>query len=69
VPREELLHKISAARSAVASVRLRTRLGHVAAELRLLNHYTPEVIEARMAEKVDDILMRELEKGIEALGS
>lgn len=69
MPREELLHKISAARSAVASVRLRTRLGKVATDLRLLNHYTPEVIEAQMAEKVNDIIMRELKKGIEALGS
>jgi F420-non-reducing hydrogenase iron-sulfur subunit len=65
--REELLHKISAARSAVAGVRLRTRLGKLATDLRLLNHYAPEVIEARMAEKVDDILMRELKKGMEAL--
>jgi F420-non-reducing hydrogenase iron-sulfur subunit len=69
MPRDELLHKISAARSAVESVRLRARLGKVATDLRLLNHYTPEVIEAQMTEKINDIIMRELGKGIEALGS
>ena len=67
IAREKLLSKISAAKSAVRSVGLRTRLGKLAKDLRLLRDYTPEVVEAKIAEKVNDAIMHELEKRIEAL--
>ena len=61
---EELLHNISAAKSAVQSIKLRTRLGKLSQDLRLLNDYTPEVIEAKMAEKVNDAIMHEFENAL-----
>ena len=67
IAREQLFFRISAAKSAVQSVKLRTRLGKLAKDLRQLCNYTPEVIEAKMAEKVNDAIMHELEKRIEAL--
>ncbi len=65
--REQLLFRTSAAKSAIESLKLRTRLGKLAKDLRLLSDYTPEVIEAKMAEKVNDAIMHELEKRIQAL--
>ena len=67
IAREELLSKISAAKSTVENIKLRTRLGKLAKDLRLLNNYTPEAIEAKMAEKVNDAIVHEFEKQIEAL--
>ena len=69
ISQEELKLKLLAARSAVKSVRLRTRFGKLARELRQANGYAPDVIEAKMAEKVNDAIMREMakqEKAIEA---
>ncbi len=67
IAREELLLKISAAKSTVKSIKLRTRLGKLAKDLRLLHDYSPETIEAEMAEKVNDSIIHEFEKQIEAL--
>jgi len=61
---EELLHNISAAKSAVQSIKLRTRLGSLSKDLRLLNDYTPEIIEAKMAEKVNNAIMHEFENAL-----
>jgi F420-non-reducing hydrogenase iron-sulfur subunit len=68
IAREELLFRITAAKSTVESIKLRTRLGKLAKDLRLLNDYTSEAIGAKMAEKVNDAVMHEFEKRIEALG-
>ncbi len=65
--REQLFFRISAAKSAIENLKLRTRLGKLAKDLRLLSDYTPEVIETKMAEKVNDAIMHELEKWIQAL--
>jgi hypothetical protein len=66
--REELLFKISAAKSTVESIKLRPLLAKLAKDLRLLNDYSPEVIEAKMAGKVNNSIIHEFEKQIEALG-
>jgi len=62
ISQEELKLKLLAARSAVESVRLRTRFAKLAQDLRRGNGYAPEVIEAKMAEKVNDAILREIAK-------
>ena len=62
IAREKLNLKLSAARSAVESVKLRTRFGKIAQDLRRENGYASDVIEAKMAEKVSDAIMREIAK-------
>jgi F420-non-reducing hydrogenase iron-sulfur subunit len=61
---EELLHNISAAKTAVQDIKLRTRLGKLSHDLRLLSDYTPEVIEAKMAEKLNDVITHEFENAL-----
>jgi len=65
--REELKLKLSAARFAVESVKLRTRFAKLAQDLREGNGYAPDVIEAKMAEKVNDAIMREIAKQEKAI--
>ncbi|MBE9580481.1 MAG: hydrogenase iron-sulfur subunit [Proteobacteria bacterium] len=60
--KDELKLKLSAARSAVESVKLRTRWGKLAMNLRKENDYAPEVIKAKMAEKINEAMMREMAK-------
>jgi F420-non-reducing hydrogenase iron-sulfur subunit len=71
IPQEELKLKLSAARSAVQSVRLRTRFARLAQELREGNGYAPGVneamIETKMAEKVNDAIIREMAKQEKAI--
>jgi F420-non-reducing hydrogenase iron-sulfur subunit len=68
ITREELQSKILAAKSTVESIKLKTRLGRLTADLRLLNDYSPGAIEAKMAEKLNDAIKHEFEKQIDALG-
>jgi len=67
IPLEDLKLKLMAARSAVKSVRLRTRFGKLAQELRDGGPHTPDVIEAKMAEKVNDAISREMAKQEKAI--
>jgi len=67
ISREELKLKLLAARSAVKSVRLRTRFAKLAQELRRGNGYAPDVIEAKMAEKVNDAIIGEIAKQEKAI--
>jgi hypothetical protein len=53
---------LSAAKSAAASVKLRTRLAKITQELREKSDYSPQVIEAKMSEKLDEAILREMEK-------
>jgi F420-non-reducing hydrogenase iron-sulfur subunit len=62
IAREELNLKLSAARSALESVKLRTRFGKLALDLRRENGYASDLIEAKVAEKVSDAIMREIAK-------
>ncbi len=67
IPIEALKLKLLAARAAVKGVKLRTRFARLAQDLRDGNQHSPEVIEAKMAEKVNDAIVREIakqEKGI-----
>lgn len=68
ISREELKLKLLAARSAVENVRLRTRFAKLAQELRQGNGYAPDVIEAKMAEKVNDAIIREIAKQEKVIG-
>jgi len=67
IDREELKLKLLAASSAVESIKLRTRFAKLAQELRDGDKHTPEVIEARMAEKVNDAIIREIAKQEKAI--
>lgn len=67
IGQEELKMKLMAARAAVQSVKLRTRFAKLAQELRGDNGHSAEVIEAKMAEKVDDAIVKEIEKQEKAL--
>jgi F420-non-reducing hydrogenase iron-sulfur subunit len=64
---EELKSKLLAARSAVENVKLRTRFAKLAQQVRADNKHTPEVIEATMAEKVNDAIIREMAKQEKAI--
>jgi F420-non-reducing hydrogenase iron-sulfur subunit len=61
---EKLRHNISAAKSAVQNIKLRTQLGKLSHDLRLLNDYSLEVIEAKMAEKLNDVITHEFENAL-----
>ena len=67
IPVEELKSKLLAARSAVENVKLRTRFAKLAQELRDGDKHTPEIIEAKMAEKVNDAIIREMAKQEKAI--
>jgi F420-non-reducing hydrogenase iron-sulfur subunit len=59
---QELKLKLLAAKSAVEGVKLRTRFARLAQDLRQGNAYAPDVIESKMAEKVNDRIVREMAK-------
>ena len=67
IAREELKLKLLAAKSAVENVRLRTRFAKLGQDLRQGNAYAPDVIEAKMAEKVNDPIVREIAKQEKAI--
>ena len=67
ISREELRLKLLAARSAVKSVRLRTRFAKLAQGLRQGNGYTPDVIEAKMGDKINEAIVREIAKQEKAI--
>jgi len=59
---EELESKLTAAKSAASSVKLRTRFARFTQDLREINDYSSPLIEAKMAEKLNDAISREMEK-------
>jgi F420-non-reducing hydrogenase iron-sulfur subunit len=59
---EELSSRLSVARSAVKSVKLRTRFARLTQALREANDYSPQLIESKMAENFDQAILREMEK-------
>jgi F420-non-reducing hydrogenase iron-sulfur subunit len=67
IPIEALNLKLLAARSAMKSVKLRTRFARLAQDLRDGDNHTPEVIEAKMADKVNDAIVREIQKQEKAI--
>ena len=61
VPLEELRLKLTAARSVAENVKLRTRFARLTQELRKENNYSPQFIEAKMSEKLNEAISREME--------
>jgi len=59
---EELKFRLAAARSVVESLKLRSRFGKLAQDLRELNDYSSDLIEAKMAEKVNQAIVKEIDK-------
>lgn len=59
---EEIKFNLAAARAAVESVRLRTRIGKVVQDMRKINDYSPQEIDFRIAEKLGTAIMREMQK-------
>ena len=60
--REQLKLNLAAARSTVESLKLRSRFGKLARDLRELNDYSSDVIEAKMAEKLNEAIVKEMDK-------
>ena len=60
--REQLELNLAAARSTVESLKLRSRFGKLARDLRELKDYSSDVIEAKMAEKLNEEIVKEMDK-------
>jgi len=62
IPQEELKAKLLAVRSAVGNMKLRTKFARLGLELRKENAFAPEVIQVKMAEKIDESIIAEIAK-------
>jgi hypothetical protein len=62
VPLEELRLKLAAARSAAENVKLRTRFARLTHDLRKDRDYSPQYIESKMSEKLNEAISREMEE-------
>jgi hypothetical protein len=62
ISREELKLKLLAAKSAVQSVKLRTRFAKLTLDVRDEGEHIPEVVEAKMAEKMNEMIIGEIGK-------
>lgn len=60
--REEIEINLAAARAAVESVRLRTRIAKTVQDMRKINDYSPSAVESKIAEKLDAAIIREIQK-------
>jgi len=60
--KDELRLKLSSAREAVKSVKLRMRFGKLAREMRLENDYSLDVIDAKIKERAHEAILKEMEK-------
>ena len=63
-PLEEIRRKLLAAKSAASNVKLRTQFAKLTQELRQENDYSSQRIETRMSEKLNDAILREMEKPV-----
>ena len=59
---EEIKVKLLAAKSAASSVKLRTQFAKLTQQMRHENDYSTQLIETRMSEKLNDAILREMEK-------
>jgi len=59
---EEIKAKLEVARSAAASVKLRTQFAKFTEEMRRDKDYSPEHIDAKMSEKLKDAILHEMGK-------
>ncbi len=61
-PLEEIKVKLLAAKSAASSTKLRTQFAKLTREMRQDKDYSPQVLETRVSEKLNDAILREMEK-------
>ena len=64
MPPEDLKSRLAAAKSLAANVKLRTRFAKLTQDLRKENDYSPQLIEAKLSEKLNEAIQREMEKQI-----
>jgi hypothetical protein len=62
IPLKDLKLRLTAAISAAKGTKIRVQAGKLALELRRMKDYAPEVIEEKMAERLNDVISREIEK-------
>jgi hypothetical protein len=62
IPPDKLRLRLSLVKSAAASMKLRTRFSRLTQDLRKENDYSPEFVESRVTEKLDEAISREMEK-------
>jgi len=67
IPIEDLKSKLLATKSVVKNLRIRTRFGKLTQQLREEGEYTPELIEAKMSEKINEMIVKEMEKQEKAI--
>jgi F420-non-reducing hydrogenase iron-sulfur subunit len=61
-PLEEIRKRLRAAGAAASGVKLRTQFGKLTQEMRQGKDYSPQVLEAKVSEKLSDAIAREMEK-------
>jgi hypothetical protein len=59
---QEMKSNLAGAKAAVENVRLRTRIAKLVQDMRKSDDYSSHLIEAKMSEKLDAVIMREIEK-------
>lgn len=63
-PLEEIQTRLRAAGAAASSVKLRTQFAKLTQEMRQGKDYSPQVLEAKVSEKLGDAISREMQKGV-----
>jgi hypothetical protein len=69
IPWEIMERRLAAAKSAAESVKLRTQFAKLTRDLRRSNDYSSQIIETRMSEKLNEAILREMEKHSLSYGS
>ena len=60
--RDEIKSKLSVALAAVENVKLRVQIAKLAQGMRKLNDYSPESVEAEISKKVNDTILKVMDK-------
>jgi hypothetical protein len=64
MPLEEIRKRLRAAGAAASNVKLRTQFARLTQEMRKEKDYSPQVLEAKIAERLHETILREMEKGV-----
>ncbi len=67
IPLEELKVKLSAGKAAVEGLKLRTRFARLTQTLRKEGKHTADIIEEKMADKINEAIIKEVEKQEKAI--
>lgn len=62
IPPDRLKARLAAAKAAVQDKKLRTQFARLGQEFKKANIFDPEQIQAKMAEKVNDLILKEIDK-------